>query len=388
VQRYLADEPVLACPPSAWYRFFKFARRNKAALATAVVVTMPVSVTVAVLVTSMVLIAREQQATQTAQQAEARAEEDRKKAVERERRESYFHRITLAHRDLVLELLAQCPEDLREWEWHYLMRLCRVEPLVLRDKTEVNGVAFSPDGERLASAGGDGAVKIRNSKTGAVVQTFTAHTDSVVSVAFHPDGKHLASVGADRQVKVWDLTTEQEVFNGPCDALRKFGAAYTVAFRPPDGRQLAAGSEGAVRVWDWKNRQLLYSFPGHEHHSISLAFSLDGRRLASGSWREGVRLWDTETGGLPLRTIPGHRHPVTALAFSPEGGRLASASFDRSVKLWDTTTGGLLHTLLHAGNVECVAFSPDGRRLASASSDGTIRLWDATPLRGTRTRKP
>src|SRR5207244_11867746 len=113
----------------------------------------------AVLATSLVLIAREQQTTQAAQLAEARAEDHRKDAVERERRESYFHRITLAHSDLAVELLAECPEDLREWEWHYLMRLCKVEPLVIPDKTEVIGVAFSPDGERLASGGGDKAVK-------------------------------------------------------------------------------------------------------------------------------------------------------------------------------------------------------------------------------------
>src|SRR5207247_265442 len=124
-------------------------------------------------------------------------------------------------------------EDLREWEWYYLMRLCRVEPLVLRDKnkTEVNGVAFSPDGEFLASAGGDGAVKVWNSTTGAEVQTFPAHTDAVVCVVFHPDGKHLASRGADRKVKVWDLTaTGQAVWTEPCAAVRKFGTAYTVAF--------------------------------------------------------------------------------------------------------------------------------------------------------------
>ena len=86
-------------------------------------------------------------------------------------------------------------------------------------------------------------------------------------------------------MKVWDLTTGQAVFTDPCDAVRKFGTAYTVAFSP-DGRQLAAGSDGAVRVWDWKNRQLLHTFPGHDKHSISVAFSRDGRRLASGSWRE------------------------------------------------------------------------------------------------------
>ena len=81
-------------------------------------------------------------------------------------REAYFQRITVAHRELstdnlaaALRALEECPEDLRGWEWHYLMRLCKVEPLVIRDKTEVNGVAFSPDGERLASAGGDGAIR-------------------------------------------------------------------------------------------------------------------------------------------------------------------------------------------------------------------------------------
>src|SRR5262249_50261781 len=163
-----------------------------------------------------------------------------------------------------LKLLDDCPKDLRDWEWHYLMRLCRVEPVILRDKTEVNGLAFSPDGERLASAGGDGAVKVWNRKTGKVIQTLDAHPDAVFSAAFHPDGKHLASVGADRQVKVWDLTSREKVFDAPSSAFHNVGTAYTVAFSPGDGRQLAAGSDRTVKVWDWRSRQLLHSFPGHQ----------------------------------------------------------------------------------------------------------------------------
>src|SRR5262245_55882210 len=182
VQHYLADEPVLACPPSAWYRVRKFARRNKAVLATASVV----GLAVVVLATSLVRIASEQQARRIAQQAEVRAEGERKTAVEGQQRESYFHRITLAHRDLAVELLAGCPKDLREWEWHYLMRLCHAEPLVILDTAEIHGVAFSRDGEQLASAGGDGIVKIWNSKTGQEIHGFQVHTDSVVSIAFHP----------------------------------------------------------------------------------------------------------------------------------------------------------------------------------------------------------
>jgi WD40 repeat protein/serine/threonine protein kinase len=377
VQRYLHDEPVLACPPSAWYRFRKFSRRNRRAVVTAVAAVVATVLAVAGLATSTLLIAK-------ALRAETRARDELKQTIERERRDAYFHRITLAYQALsadnlgrALNVLKECPEDLRQWEWFYLMRLCRVEPLVLPDRTEVNGVAFSPDGELLASAGGDGAVKIWNSRTGQLVQTFPAHAGSVVSVAFHPDGTHLASVGTDRRAKVWDWRTGREVFAKPCDVMRKQGSAYGVAFGPPDGRGLAVGSAGAVRVWDWKNDQLLHTFPGHKYDSISVAFSRDGRRLATGAGPEGLKLWDAEAGGLPLRTILGHRHPVGGLAFSPDGEWLASASFDRTVKVWDTTTGELLHTLSsNTGNVECVAFSPDGRRLASGGEDRTVRIWD------------
>src|SRR5262249_33667577 len=152
-----------------------------------------------------------------------------------------------------LDHLEQCPPELRQqWEWRYLKRHCRVEPLVLRHKAEVNSLAFSPGGEWIAGAGGDGTIKVWNSRTGAEGQAFTAHTDSAYSVAFHPDGRHLASTGADGKVgkvKVWDWATGQEKFAGPCGADHNRGTAYCVAFSP-DGRRLAVGSDGAVQVWD------------------------------------------------------------------------------------------------------------------------------------------
>src|SRR5262249_29582676 len=147
VLRYLADEPVLACPPSTPYRLRKFARRNRAVLLTASVVVVAVSLTVGV---STVLIWRANQGLQL--------------ALERQRRDSHFHRIALAHRELsannlsgALQLLDECPEDLRDWEWYYLQRLSRVDPVTLQGQGKgIGGLAFSPDGRRLAAANEDG----------------------------------------------------------------------------------------------------------------------------------------------------------------------------------------------------------------------------------------
>ncbi|MGD9853849.1 MAG: WD40 repeat domain-containing serine/threonine protein kinase [Planctomycetaceae bacterium] len=388
VRHYLNDEPVQACPPSASYRFRKFARRHKAALAAASAIGLAVLVAVAASVRSTLVIAREQQVTVHALEERTLAKEDLEKTLQRERRDSYFHRIALADRELAannlgraLQLLEECPQDLREWEWHYLMRLCRVEPVILHDNAEVNSIAFSPDGEHLASASGDGAVKVWNMRAGRVIQTLeNAHSGFVCSVAFHPDGQHVASVGADNQVKVWDLTTGLPVFAEPCDTVHVYGAAYAVSFSS-DGQHVAAGHDGAAKVWEWRKHQIQHAFGGHDKRQICVAFSHDGRRLASGSWRGVVRLWDVKAAGTALCTFtesPAARHPVCALAFSTDDRRLATASYNRRVDVWDTTTAERVHSLPHSGLAMCVAFSPDGRRISSGGEDKIVHVWDAT----------
>ncbi|KAI9807904.1 MAG: hypothetical protein M1825_005210 [Sarcosagium campestre] len=155
-------------------------------------------------------------------------------------------------------------------------------------------------------------------------------------------------------------------------------AVNSVAFSP-DGKMLASGSvDETVKLWDARSGAVLQTLEGHAGRVRSVAFSPpDGKTLASASNDETVKLWDTGSGAV-LQTLEGHTRSIWSVAFSPDGKILASASADETIKLWDTGSGAVLQTLEgYAGRVRSVAFSPDGKTLASASNDGTVKLWDA-----------
>ncbi len=154
-----------------------------------------------------------------------------------------------------------------------------------------------------------------------------------------------------------------------------YSAVNCVAFSP-DGKVLASGSDDqTIKLWDVQTGRTLQTLMGHSGNVFSVAFSPDGKVLASGSGDRTIKLWDVQTGGA-LQTLTGHSSYVFSVAFSPDGKILASGSSDGTIKLWDVQIGRALQILTGHSNVRSVAFSPDGKILASGSSDGTIKLWD------------
>jgi WD40 repeat protein len=164
------------------------------------------------------------------------------------------------------------------------------------------------------------------------------------------------------------------------------GAVFSVAFSP-DGKTLASGTDDhTIRLWDVATgRPTGQPLTGHTGTVLSVAFSPDGRILASGSVDDTIRLWDMFTGRPIGEPLTGHTRSVTSVAFSPDGRILASGSHDGTIRLWDVAYGRAIGTLTgHTGYVESVAFSPDGKILASGSDDHTVRLWDVATGRPIR----
>ncbi|HKI16454.1 MAG TPA: protein kinase, partial [Isosphaeraceae bacterium] len=163
----------------------------------------------------------------------------------------------------------------------------------------------------------------------------------------------------------------------------------SVAFSP-DGKQLASASDDkTVKVWDAATRRVVRTLKGHTHKVLSVAFSPDGNRLATAGLDQTVKVWDAATGQvIHTHERPGLTHWFWGVAFSPDGTRLAAAVTNGTVTVWDAKNGQETLTLKgHTGPVMSVAYSPDGKRLASASLDGTVKVWDAGTGQETRTLK-
>jgi len=252
----------------------------------------------------------------------------------------------------------------------------------------VTGVAFSPDGQRLASGSWDRTLKFWQVGSGEQLNSVVSQMKEVQSLAFSRDGHWLATENSSNTVTLRNPTTGQEILALPSDKpLGPLGSnwVYSISFSP-DGRWLASGiDDKTVRLWDVRTGHKIRDLTGLRRPVIYIAFSPDGQLLATGDDSKTIRIWDVRSGE-QIYKLSGHKKEIYAVAFSPNGRRLASASADKTVKLWDLTTGREVHTLTGHGNVvTSLAFSPDGRWLISGSWDKTVKIWDVETGRELRT---
>jgi WD40 repeat protein/predicted Ser/Thr protein kinase/predicted Zn-dependent protease len=243
------------------------------------------------------------------------------------------------------------------------------------------GVVFSPDVRRLAvacwnsPAEGPGGAKgpfggrlwLFPLTDGGTVVTTPVLNVPLDGIASNPDGSRLAAAGPeDRKVRIWDAATAREVLTFP-------GQVVTFS---PDGRYLASALEDVVSIREADTGKEVRALKGHAAPVRGLAYSRDGKRLASCGDDETVRVWEADTGRM-LDTFKGHTRPVLGLAFSPDGRIVASASDDQTIRVWRVGTGHDAREVVRPGGLTRLALSRDGLRLATGGPKEEVRIWDA-----------
>jgi WD40 repeat protein len=254
------------------------------------------------------------------------------------------------------------------------------ELTALRGHTEkVNDVAFSADGNLVATGSDDDTVRIWNSRTGAPIgQPLTGDGEDINGVAFSPDGRLIASASESDRATVLDAHTGRPLLYlesrpgapGHSDDLT------SVAFSPDSKKVITASRDGTARLWDAATGAQLLTIRGHTKVVSRAVFSPDGRLIATSSWDNTARIWDAASGRIRF-ILMGHDDLVRSVEFSPDSKLVVTGSSDHSARVWDVGTGREIRRINGIGsNVNGVGFSPDGAVVMTASQDSTVRIWD------------
>jgi WD40 repeat protein len=290
---------------------------------------------------------------------------------------------TAMHYEITLpdEWRAKTPEDL-----HYV-----VDYQTVPEGNNHQCGPYNPGPTYLSSSTQDVEITLINAQTGDIMDSArvegTPPSNCPSVMVIHSTSPLIGIPPSTQEVQkaIVDLVSKQVYFPTLQTLKGHTDRVTSVAFSP-DGKLLASGSwDNTVKLWDVVSGQEVRTLTGHVNHVTNIAFSPDGKLLASGSTDKTVKLWDVASGQ-EVRTLTSPTDFVTSVAFSPDGKLLASGSWVNTVKLWDVASGQEVRTLTgHTDWVQSVAFSPDGKLLASGSTDKTVMLWDVASGQDLRT---
>jgi WD40 repeat protein len=277
------------------------------------------------------------------------------------------------------------PDVAAVWDFEKAQRMYTLRkhaPVAFGESNSVQAVAISPDGRHALTGARDHTAILWEVITGQPLRSFAGLKGEVLAVAFRPDGQRIATAGGQfgaagrtngfGEVVVWDAQTRQQLvaLQGPRDAV--FSVAYS-----PDGRYLLTGDRASqVLLWNADTGQLVRRLQGHEAPISAVAYSPDGRLIVTASLDQTAIIWNAATFQA-MRRLKGHTRWLNAAAFSPDSRLVVTASFDQTAIVWDAESGRALQTLRgHTDNVMSAAFRSNGRQVVTGSWDGTARIWD------------
>ncbi len=248
----------------------------------------------------------------------------------------------------------------------------------------VDTVAWSPDGTRLVSGGGDSTVQVWNAASGQILVRYNGHAQAgIYFAAWSPTSKMIATTDPQGPVQVWDAMTGRQIITYAAHTKAAWGVAWS-----PDGTRIASGSDdGTVQIWNALTGHTITVYQGSSSGIRQVAWSPDGSRVALACQDNTVQIFDAATGKT-LFVYRGHTQPVWGVAWSPDSTRIVSTSGSSdtetgTIQEWNATTGQTLASATvtsrgrDAAGLLSVTWSPDGQQIAVGGADGTVFVWNA-----------